>query len=58
VCVREFHEWPRKRWAELHGRAYTPGGAAEIDEMFDLLAIWHEDDHPEPKPTEEWDDDA
>lgn len=28
--------------AEVDGRAYEPGGAAELDELSDLFAIWEE----------------
>lgn len=28
--------------ADVDGRAYEPGGAAELDELSDLFAIWEE----------------
>jgi hypothetical protein len=33
---------PRVLMAELDGREYVPGGAAEMDELLDLFGIWAE----------------
>jgi hypothetical protein len=31
---------PREMMARVDGRAYEPGGAAELDELMDLFAVW------------------
>lgn len=33
---------PRELMARVDGREYTPGGAAELDELLDLFAVWEE----------------